>query len=62
MAEDPDAPCSCPVGEELPHTNAQHDEGDCGGWTWDPPCGGCYRCLNMQKAHYEALARREATT
>lgn len=26
--------------------------GDCGGWTYDPPCGGCTRCLYMQEAYY----------
>jgi hypothetical protein len=24
---------------------------DCGGWTWDPPCGGCDRCLHAQATH-----------
>ncbi len=27
---------------------------DCGGWTFDPPCGGCDRCLRDQVAYYEA--------
>jgi hypothetical protein len=27
--------------------------GTCGGWTWDPPCGGCDGCLLMQAKHYD---------
>lgn len=38
-----------------------HDQGvlddstwtsDCGGWTWDPPCGGCDRCIAAQVRYY----------
>jgi hypothetical protein len=25
---------------------------DCGGWTWDPPCGGCDRCIADQIWYY----------
>jgi hypothetical protein len=25
---------------------------DCGGWTYDPPCGGCNRCMHMQISYY----------
>lgn len=41
--------------------DAQHEETermcppdgyDCGGWTYDPPCGGCNRCIHMQTAHW----------
>jgi hypothetical protein len=28
------------------------DESDCGGQTFDPPCGGCARCLRMQFGYY----------
>ena len=28
------------------------DESDCGGWMWDPPCGGCARCMTNQFAYY----------
>lgn len=24
----------------------------CGGWTWDPPCGGCDNCLAAQFCYY----------
>lgn len=25
----------------------------CGGWTWDPPCGGCDSCIWAQMCHYD---------
>jgi len=28
------------------------DGSDCGGWTWDPPCGGCSRCIWEQTLYY----------
>lgn len=28
------------------------DTSDCGGWTFDPPCGGCARCLRDQFGYY----------
>lgn len=28
------------------------DKNDCGGWTWDPPCGGCSRCIWAQTVYY----------
>ena len=28
------------------------DDSDCGGWGWDPPCGGCARCMRMQFGYY----------
>lgn len=34
-----------PCRDELDATLAEFNPADdCGGWTWDPPCGGCYRC------------------
>ena len=30
---------------------------DCGGWTWDPPCGGCDRCIEDQIDYYEAKGK-----
>jgi hypothetical protein len=38
------------------------DHEDCGGWTFDPPCGGCHSCIMAQWAHYERLAALEAKT
>lgn len=25
---------------------------DCGGWTWDPPCGDCHWCASMMVFHW----------
>jgi hypothetical protein len=33
---------------------------DCGGWGWDPPCGGCDRCLSDQARYYQGKEREEA--
>lgn len=49
--------CSCP---ETPEWEHYHSEGcpkytSCGGWTWDPPCGGCDYCLQMHDEYYEWL-------
>lgn len=30
---------------------APPEDDDCGGWGWDPPCGGCNRCFWLQVAH-----------
>jgi hypothetical protein len=47
--EETDAwPCSGHPGRDCPLRT------DCGGWTWDPPCGGCDRCIEDQIAYYEA--------
>lgn len=35
------------VGQYIPE-----DGSDCGGWTWDPPCGGCDRCCWDQALYY----------
>jgi len=44
--------CDCAYGEVDGHTRAAHLNDSCGGWTFDPPCGGCYQCLAMQAAYY----------
>lgn len=56
--------CTCPDDPAFEHYH--HDEcaafTSCGGWTWDPPCGGCDYCLAMQDEYYRSLAleaRRE---
>lgn len=52
--------CSATFRVELPDV---HDAGncplatDCGGQTWDPPCGGCDRCIRDQTAYYAAKER-----
>jgi hypothetical protein len=44
--------CTCIVAVyEYPHTGPEHDAAYCGGWTWDPPCGGCYDCIIAQIAY-----------
>ena len=35
---------------------------DCGGWTWDPPCGGCDRCIADQTYYYTDRDRHQAVT
>lgn len=40
--------------EELEASHQMVEEmfdGDCGGWTWDPPCGGCLWCGHAMVAH-----------
>lgn len=27
------------------------DSSSCGGWTWEPPCGGCIDCYHMMVSH-----------
>jgi hypothetical protein len=55
-------PCECLVSTDEEHGDGHRltDHEDCGGWTYDPPCGGCHSCIMAQWAHYERLARREA--
>lgn len=52
-------PCDCPMSLDLehgdPHTLSDHD--GCGGWGYDPPCGGCHDCVAAQWAHYDRLAK-----
>jgi hypothetical protein len=36
------------------HTEADHKR-DC--WSW-PPCGGCWSCIAMTAAHWEACRER----
>ncbi|HZV81206.1 MAG TPA: hypothetical protein VFF53_03455 [Geobacteraceae bacterium] len=45
---------------QLEHDNGQiaYDGSNCGGWTWDPPCGGCQRCLHDMARHYAEPRRR----
>lgn len=38
--------------KEFEETQLVGDTSDCGGWGWDPPCGGCARCMAMQFGHY----------
>lgn len=52
--------CTCPDSWESRqyHAEACQLYTWCGGWSWDPPCGGCDGCLAMQDA-YGALMERE---
>jgi hypothetical protein len=34
------------------------DSSNCGGWNWDPPCGGCVRCLRDMTWYYADPWRR----
>lgn len=51
--------CRCPViwsatteeGQMSHHPSCPRYT-DCGGWRWDPPCGGCDRCIQAQLAYY----------
>ncbi len=36
------------------------DDSDCGGWGWDPPCGGCARCMRMQFGYYMDQEEKQA--
>lgn len=36
------------------------DGSDCGGWTWDPPCGGCTRCQLDMASYYFSQERERA--
>ena len=36
------------------------DDSDCGGWGWDPPCGGCARCMRMQFGYYMMKEEEQA--
>lgn len=36
------------------------DAKGCGGWTWDPPCGGCVSCVIAQVSHGWHNLRAEA--
>lgn len=33
---------------------------ECGGWTWEPPCGGCNGCLHAQTAYWIQKERERA--
>lgn len=35
---------------------------NCGGWTWDPPCGGCDWCIADQIYYYIDRERDQAVT
>jgi hypothetical protein len=37
-----------------------NDRSSCGGWTYDPPCGGCYSCVHGQLSHTFHEGRRLA--
>lgn len=51
-------PCECPeawweiVGPDM-HDAECPEYDSCGGWTWDPPCGGCDHCLMAQYCYYD---------
>lgn len=34
---------------------------DCGGWTFEPPCGGCSRCFQAMASRYFYKEREYAT-
>lgn len=38
------------------------DTSDCGGGGWDPPCGGCARCMSMQFGYYLNIEEQAART
>lgn len=49
--------CPClPPDYAHPHDETDHAY-DCGGQTWDPPCGGCLQCTVAQILYY---AREES--
>lgn len=54
--------CDCPLKDDPGyegHTNTDHWNERCtGGWTFDPPCGGCINCAAAQAAYYD---RKELT-
>ena len=53
MSEDDLCPCLPPDHGDA-HYKREHDN-DCGGQTFDPPCGGCMGCIVAQIAYYAAL-------
>jgi hypothetical protein len=52
--------CTCPEDSQSHAHEPECPQYDsCGGWTWDPPCGGCDLCIAMQEAHYAYLERED---
>lgn len=39
------------VGEEFEEMWGDSSRASCGGWTYDPPCGGCYDCVEAQSMY-----------
>lgn len=35
------------------HEDTCHHYDNCGGWTYDPPCGGCDYCILAQQLYYD---------
>lgn len=60
--------CTCPdewfelVGIPVCAHEDCPDYSSCGGWTWDPPCGGCDSCIFAQALYADdgTLAQRLA--
>jgi hypothetical protein len=51
--------CECAANEgDAIHVESDHKY-DCGGWTYDPPCGGCYQCIAAQVLYYRYLDEKE---
>lgn len=46
--------------ESIEESVIGEDTSDCGGWRWDPPCGGCARCIRDQHAYYLQKEREHA--
>jgi hypothetical protein len=60
--------CTCPAawGEIFRGSVESPDcdlYSDCGGWTWDPPCGACDRCILDMALFYDehGILARELT-
>ncbi|MEV0237546.1 hypothetical protein [Nonomuraea sp. NPDC050786] len=54
-------PCTCPDTPEW--ENYHHpdcpDYTSCGGWGWEPPCGGCDYCMAAQDSYYRSLENNQ---
>lgn len=45
---------------DFEETQIAGDDSDCGGWRWDPPCGGCARCMRDQFSYYMGKEEEQA--
>lgn len=55
MVMDPEKDCDCRFTELIwgPHKVGEHyTPKSCGGWTFNPPCGGCLQCVIAQYLYY----------
>jgi hypothetical protein len=52
--------CTCPEDSQSHAHDPECPQYDsCGGWTFDPPCGGCDWCIAAQEAYYRSLERED---